>query len=39
VFEAASVSGDEVTPQAVELKAGPIIEAFINEALQISVKG
>jgi hypothetical protein len=39
LFEDAATFGDEVTPQSVELKAGPIIEAFINEALQISVKG
>ena len=26
-------------PKALEIKAGPIIEAFINEALQINVKG
>jgi hypothetical protein len=29
----------EVTPEEVETRAGPIIDSFINEALQINVKG
>jgi len=44
VFEEAQVPievqpNQKPSPQVIEIKAGPIIEAFINEALQINVKG
>jgi hypothetical protein len=37
LFENAGADG--LTPQTIEVRAGTIIETFINEALQINVKG
>jgi len=39
LFEGAEGGAEEVTPEEIELRAGPIVESFINDALQISIKG
>ena len=39
LFLDAEQASTEMTPEEIETRAGPIIDSFINEALQINVKG